>query len=35
MRGAASAQVNGMVLVSRDAEAFPADDPGVRMPYAV
>lgn len=31
----ASAQVHGMLLVSRDAKAFPIDDPGVRMPYAV
>ena len=31
----ASAQVNHMLLVSRDAKAFPGDDPGVRMPYSV
>ncbi len=30
-----SAQVHGMLLVTRDSKAFPADDPGVRMPYAV
>lgn len=29
----ASAQVNAMLLVTRDTRAFPADDPGVRMPY--
>jgi predicted nucleic acid-binding protein len=29
----ASAQVNAMLLVTRDTRTFPADDPGVRMPY--
>lgn len=31
----ASAQVGGMLLVTRDVKDFPADDPGVRMPYRV
>ena len=31
----ASAQVGAMLLVTRDTKAFPADDPGVRMPYRV
>ena len=31
----ASAQVRSMLLVTRDAKGFPADDPGVRMPYLV
>lgn len=31
----ASAQVNAMLLVTRDVKGFPADDPGVRMPYRV
>ncbi len=29
----ASAQVHAMLLVTRDTKAFPADDPGVRVPY--
>jgi predicted nucleic acid-binding protein len=29
----ASAQVHSMLLVTRDTKGFPADDPGVRMPY--
>jgi predicted nucleic acid-binding protein len=31
----ASAQVGAMLLVTRDTKGFPADDPGVRMPYRV
>jgi predicted nucleic acid-binding protein len=31
----ASAQVHSMLLVTRDVKGFPADDPGVRMPYRV
>jgi hypothetical protein len=31
----ASAQVRSMLLVTRDIRGFPADDPGVRMPYRV
>jgi predicted nucleic acid-binding protein len=31
----ASAQVRAMLLVTRDTKGFPADDPGVRMPYRV
>jgi predicted nucleic acid-binding protein len=31
----ASAQVAAMLLVTRDTKDFPADDPGVRMPYRV
>jgi hypothetical protein len=31
----ASAQVRSMLLVTRDTRGFPADDPGVRMPYRV
>jgi predicted nucleic acid-binding protein len=29
----ASAQVNGMILVTRNTKDFPAGDPGVRAPY--
>lgn len=29
----ASAQVTAMLLVTRDTKGFPADDPGVRIPY--
>jgi predicted nucleic acid-binding protein len=29
----ASAQVNGMLLVTRNTKDFPAGDPGVRAPY--
>ena len=31
----ASAQVQAMLLVTRDTKGFPPDDPGVRMPYRV
>ena len=31
----ASAQVQAMLLVTRDTNGFPADDPGVRIPYRV
>jgi hypothetical protein len=31
----ASAQVQAMLLVTRDTKGFPAGDPGVRMPYRV
>ena len=31
----ASAQVHGMLLVTRDTRDFPSDDPGIRVPYAV
>ncbi len=31
----ASAQVRSMLLVTRDEKGFPADDPGVRIPYRV
>jgi predicted nucleic acid-binding protein len=31
----ASAQVQAMLLVTRDTKGFPSDDPGVRMPYQV
>jgi hypothetical protein len=31
----ASAQIHPMLLVTRDTKAFPADDPGVRMPYRI
>ena len=31
----ASAQVHSMLLVTRDAKAFPVGDPGIRMPYAI
>jgi predicted nucleic acid-binding protein len=31
----ASAQVNSMLLVSRNTKDFPADEPDVRMPYNV
>ena len=31
----ASAQVRAMLFVTRDTKGFPADDPGVRMPYRV
>ena len=29
----ASAQARGMLLVTRNTKDFPADDPGVRVPY--
>ncbi len=29
----ASARVHGLLLVTRDAKGFPADDPGIRIPY--
>jgi len=29
----ATAQVHGLLLVSRNTKDFPQDDPGVRMPY--
>ncbi len=29
----ASAQVRSMLLVTRDTKGFPANDPGVRVPY--
>jgi hypothetical protein len=29
----ASAQVHGMLLVTRNTKDFPSDDPGIRMPY--
>ncbi len=29
----ATAMVHAMLLVTRDANAFPAENPGVRMPY--
>jgi predicted nucleic acid-binding protein len=29
----ASAQVNSLLLVSRNTKDFPADEPGVRVPY--
>ncbi|HET6469897.1 MAG TPA: type II toxin-antitoxin system VapC family toxin [Geminicoccaceae bacterium] len=29
----ASAQIHGMLLVTRNSKDFPQDDPGVRMPY--
>ncbi|QCP53546.1 type II toxin-antitoxin system VapC family toxin [Trinickia violacea] len=31
----ASAQVNSLLLVSRNTKDFPADEPGVRVPYNV
>jgi predicted nucleic acid-binding protein len=31
----ASAQTNGMLLVTRNVKDFPAQSPGVRMPYRV
>ena len=31
----ASAQANGLLLVTRNIKDFPANDPGVRMPYRV
>jgi len=31
----ASAQVQAMLLVTRDTKGFPVDDPGIRMPYRV
>ena len=31
----ASAQVQAMLLVTRDTNGFPAGDPGVRIPYRV
>lgn len=31
----ASAELGARLLVTRDARAFPADDPGVRIPYRV
>ncbi len=31
----ASAQVNGMLLVTRNIKDFPASDPGVRAPYVI
>ena len=31
----ASAQVRSMLLVTRDTKGFPADDPGVRLPYRI
>jgi predicted nucleic acid-binding protein len=31
----ASAQVHAMLLVTRDTKGFPADDPGVRVPYRI
>ncbi|EWY38144.1 twitching motility protein PilT [Skermanella stibiiresistens SB22] len=31
----ASAQVNGMLLVTRNSKDFPVDDPSVRMPYGL
>ena len=31
----ASAQVQAMLLVTRDTKGFPTDDPGVRMPYRI
>lgn len=31
----ASAMVHAMLLVSRDAKAFPPEDPGVRIPYRI
>ena len=29
----ASAQAHGLIVVSRNTKDFPADDPGVRVPY--
>ena len=31
----ASAQVKAMLLVTRDQKGFPADDPGIRLPYRI
>jgi predicted nucleic acid-binding protein len=31
----ASARTHGMMLVTRNTKDFPADDPGVRAPYAL
>ncbi|WP_116137374.1 type II toxin-antitoxin system VapC family toxin [Trinickia diaoshuihuensis] len=31
----ASADINSMLLVSRNTKDFPADEPGVRVPYKV
>lgn len=31
----ASAQVHDMLLVTRDTKGFPANDPGVRVPYTL
>ena len=31
----ASAQVHGMLLVTRDAKSFPTGDPGIRHPYGM
>lgn len=31
----ASAQVNAMLLVTRDTKDFPGDDPGIRSPYVL
>lgn len=31
----ASAQVNSMLLVSRNTKDFPPDEPGVRVPYKI
>jgi predicted nucleic acid-binding protein len=31
----ASAQVHARLLLTRDTKGFPADDPGVRVPYVV
>ena len=31
----ASADVNSLLLVSRNTKDFPADEPGVRVPYAL
>jgi predicted nucleic acid-binding protein len=31
----ASAQVNSMLLVSRNTKDFPANEPGVRVPYRI
>jgi predicted nucleic acid-binding protein len=30
-----SAQVHARLLITRDTKGFPADDPGVRVPYTV
>ena len=31
----ASAEINSMLLVSRNTKDFPADEPGVRVPYKI
>jgi predicted nucleic acid-binding protein len=31
----ASAQTHGMLLVTRNTKDFPANDPGVRLPYVI